>query len=250
MSSTSGSCSSCADAARRARRRVLVRDGDVPVLAREGRDAVAPPELPRDAPVADVRASSRSRSSSRTPGRSASSPSSTASIAGSASGSIFTNHCVERYGSMTVSQRWQWPTCARAARLATRRPSASSRATTRLRASKRSSPANSPASAVILPSGPMTTIAGRPWRCPVAKSLASCAGVTLTTPVPNSRSTRIASATIGMLAAHDRQDRASCRCSVAGSAGPPDGPRAPCRRASSRAASSRRPRPPATPGTS
>ena len=37
------------------------------------------------------------------------SPFSTAAIAGSARGWIFTNHCVERYGSMTVSQRWQWP---------------------------------------------------------------------------------------------------------------------------------------------
>src|SRR5262249_42790224 len=34
-------------------------------------------------------------------------PSSTARIAGSASGAIFTNHWVERYGSMIESQRWQ-----------------------------------------------------------------------------------------------------------------------------------------------
>src|SRR5262245_26383128 len=35
------------------------------------------------------------------------SPFSTARIAGSARGAIFTNHCSERYGSMTVSHLWQ-----------------------------------------------------------------------------------------------------------------------------------------------
>jgi hypothetical protein len=34
-----------------------------------------------------------------------------------------------------------------------------------------------------------TSHGGKPCRCPISKSLASCAGVTLTTPVPNSRST-------------------------------------------------------------
>ena len=36
-------------------------------------------------------------------------PSSTTRIAGSARGATFTNHWVERYGSVTVSQRWHVP---------------------------------------------------------------------------------------------------------------------------------------------
>ncbi len=68
----------------------------------------------------------------------------------------------------------------------------------RFLASKRSRPAYSPASAVIFPLPPMTTTAGRPWRLPDSKSLASWAGVTFTMPVPNSRSTRIGSSMIGI----------------------------------------------------
>ena len=84
---------------------------------------------------------------------------STASIAGAASGAIFTNHCSERYGSMTVSQRWQWPIetwrFGRDEAVLLRQP-----LDDRRRASKRSSPAYSPASAVIFPSGPITTDRG------------------------------------------------------------------------------------------
>ncbi len=45
---------------------------------------------------------------------------------------------------------------------------------------------------------------GRSWRRPISKSLGSCAGVTLTAPVPNSGST-CSSATTGMRAAGQRQ---------------------------------------------
>ena len=43
----------------------------------------------------------------------------------------------------------------------------------------------------------MMLMDGRPRRCPAAKSLGSCAGVILTAPVPNSRSTKV-SATTGI----------------------------------------------------
>ncbi len=67
-----------------------------------------------------------------------------------------------------------------------------------MRAAVLSSPAYAgPASAVIFPSKPITTISGRPCRRPASKSFGSWAGVIFTTPVPNVRST-IASATTGM----------------------------------------------------
>ena len=66
----------------------------------------------------------------------------------------------------------------------------------RFRASKRSSPRSSagtrPAASTIspmTPSGEMTTGIASPCRLPTSKSLGSWAGVTLTAPVPNSRST-------------------------------------------------------------
>ena len=124
-------------------------------------------------------------------------PCSTASMAGLASGSIFTNHCVDSIGSTTVSQRWQWPTAWTCGFEPRSRPSSSSRALTALRAAKRSSPANGPPSALTTPASSKIEIIGRSWRWPVSKSLGSCAGVTLTAPVPNFGSTRIASAMIG-----------------------------------------------------
>ena len=168
MSSTSGSCSSSrepqvAQAAGSPR-----DDGHVAVRAREGGDPVAPPELARDAPVADVRASTRSRSSSTTPARSGPCPSSTARDRGLGERLRSSRTTAsERYGSIDVVAALAGAEVdRRAARPPTRRPSCSSRATIRLRASKRSRPANSPASAVIFPSGPMTTTAGSPWRWP------------------------------------------------------------------------------------
>ena len=61
--------------------------------------------------------------------------------------------------------------------------------TIRLRVSKRSSPAYLPASSVILPSKPITLRTGRLCRLPISKSVGSCPGVTLMTPVPNLGST-------------------------------------------------------------
>ena len=121
-------------------------------------------------------------------------------------------------------------------------PPPSSRSTICLRASNRSRPAYSPASAVILPSGPITTTRAARAAAAMAKSFASCAGVTLTMPVPNSRSTRIGSSTIGSsrpmigrIALAPAQRR--------GLADPRGGSPAPCRPASSRDGSWPRPRP-------
>ena len=52
------------------------------------------------------------------------------------------------------------------------------------------SPASSPASSFIRPSGPITVSIGRPWSRPISKSIGSWPGVTLSAPVPNSGSTR------------------------------------------------------------
>jgi hypothetical protein len=41
----------------------------------------------------------------------------------------------------------------------------------------------------MTPSVFMMVIIGRSWRLPISKSLASCAGVTLTAPVPKAMST-------------------------------------------------------------
>ena len=78
-------------------------------------------------------------------------PCSTASMAGLASGSILTNHCVDSIGSTIVSQRWQWPTACTCGLPPRSRPSSLSLALTALRASKRSSPANGPPSALTTP---------------------------------------------------------------------------------------------------
>ena len=131
-----------------------------------------------------------------------------------ARGATFTNHWFERYGSMTVSQRWQWPRLYPCSSLATRRSSA----TAARGPLARFEPVEAgvlPGLGVISPSGPMTTIAGRPCRFAIAKSLASCAGVTFTMPVPNSRSTRIGSSMIG-----------SSRPTIGRIAAPPEGRRA------------------------
>ena len=182
-----------------------LRDGHVAVRAVPGRDLVAPPELARDAPVADVPhplvvrlLPELGREASPRPRRSA-------ATAFSASGSIFTNHCSETSGSRTVSQRWQRPTAETWSSRRGGGPRASRSARTFLRASKRSRPAKAgPASAVIFPSKPMTATESRPWRCPASKSFGSCAGVTLTTPVPNFRST-IGSAITGIEPARQRE---------------------------------------------
>ena len=50
-------------------------------------------------------------------------------------------------------------------------------------------PGVGPAAALIFPSSVITSICGSLCRRPISKSLGSCAGVTFTAPVPNSRST-------------------------------------------------------------
>ena len=54
-----------------------------------------------------------------------------------------------------------------------------------------------PPLALIFPSSVITSICGSLCRWPISKSFGSCAGVTFTAPVPNSRSTA-ASAMIGI----------------------------------------------------
>ena len=131
-------------------------------------------------------------------------PSRTASPAALASGSTLTNHCLDRRGSTTVSQREQCPTAWTYGRFsATMRPSDRRSATTAGRASNRSSPWNRPG-AVMMPRSSMMSSAGRSCRWPISKSLGSCAGVTLTAPVPNAGST-CSSATIGMRRPVERQ---------------------------------------------
>ncbi len=124
-------------------------------------------------------------------------PSRTASPAALASTSTRTHHCSDNRGSTTVSQREQWPTECRYGRFsATIRPSSRRAATMANRASSRSSPANGPG-AVMTPRSSIIVIAGRSWRRPISKSFGSCAGVTLTAPVPKLGST-CESATIGI----------------------------------------------------
>ena len=56
-----------------------------------------------------------------------------------------------------------------------------------------------PASAVILPSKPMTLRTGRSWRRPISKSVGSWPGVTLMTPVPNLGSTALSATTCSVM---------------------------------------------------
>ena len=114
-----------------------------------------------------------------------------------AKGSVFTNHWVESNGSTGTLPRSEWGTLWRYSSTFTNNPSASSAATTAFRASKRSKPSNRPAAAFIVPFFRITVICGRSFRWPIAKSLGSWAGVTLTQPVPKSFSTW-SSATIGI----------------------------------------------------
>ncbi|CAM5661342.1 hypothetical protein SALBM135S_04862 [Streptomyces alboniger] len=99
---------------------------------------------------------------------------------------------------MVVLQREQWPTeCVYGRFSATMRPSARRAPTMAERASRRSRPWKGPGT-VITACSSMTAMFGREWRWPISKSFGSCAGVTLTAPVPNSGST-CSSATTGMV---------------------------------------------------
>jgi len=124
-------------------------------------------------------------------------PCSTASMAGLARGSILTNHWVESIGSTMVLQRWQCPTACTCALPPRSRPSALIRSFTCRRASTRSRPAKGPPSAVTLPFSSKIEMNASWWRLPHSKSFGSCAGVTLTAPVPNAGSTSTGSPTIG-----------------------------------------------------
>ncbi len=124
---------------------------------------------------------------------------SVASTALAARGPIFTNHWIETSGSTIVSHLWQRASGTRWLFSPRRRPCASRSRRTFLRASARSRPAYAaPAAGVIRPSNPMTVTRSSPWRLPASKSFGSCAGVTLTIPVPNSLSTK-ESAITGMV---------------------------------------------------
>ena len=67
----------------------------------------------------------------------------------------------------------------------------------RSRATKRSRPRKSPAASFMTPPSSITTTSASPWRRPIWKSLASCAGVIFNAPVPNLGSTA-SSATMGI----------------------------------------------------
>ena len=126
-------------------------------------------------------------------------PSRTASPAAFASGPTLTNHCIDSRGSIgSCGARWLWPTLCRYGRFsATIRPCARSASRTATRASNRSMPSNSVPVPVMTPLSSMIDGIGRPCRRPISKSFGSCAGVTLTAPVPNAGSTW-SSARIGM----------------------------------------------------
>ncbi len=122
-------------------------------------------------------------------GTNASSPLRAASSAGSARGAICTNHCLLINGWITVSHRSQCPTLWVCDSTETSHPSASALATTPALASSIVIPSNSPACSLSVASRLRMFNAGRPVRWAMSKSFGSCAGVTLTAPVPNARST-------------------------------------------------------------
>ena len=120
----------------------------------------------------------------------------TACMARSAMGLTSMNHCVLRRGSTMSSLRWQRPMASSWSTSAARSPAASRSARMRSRQASRVSPAYGPACSFMVAASVMTSMRGRPWRSPVAKSVWSWAGVTFTAPVPKSRSTK-ASAMMG-----------------------------------------------------
>ncbi len=124
-------------------------------------------------------------------------PSSTASIAGVASSSMRMNHCSEISGSIRSPERCEYGTACWWGSRATRRPSASSAATTAARASITVRPRKrSGTASVMRPSSPITDTCSSPCLRPISKSFGSCAGVTFSWPVPNSGLTK-SSAMIG-----------------------------------------------------
>ena len=73
-------------------------------------NAMAPPELARDAPVANIFEPVAGKWCADCRATTSIKPSTTTSVAGSASGFIFMNHCVETRGSTIALQRSQVPT--------------------------------------------------------------------------------------------------------------------------------------------
>ena len=242
MSSTSGSwwslalpqCAHCGRVG--ARHRVLAAGVAVP-----DRDAVAPPQLAADAPVADVlhpvqvdadpalrdtgaggRCAPR-----RWPARPAAACARTTAPTGTARSPC----CSARSGGSARGTARSSP--------AGRAPRGRRRSLARLEAIEAGVARRR--SSLMRPSVAMMTSGGRLWRWPISKSLASCAGVTFTAPVPNAGSTS-ASATTGIgRSISGRITRLPMQ--VACSARRRDSPRRRCRRASSPDASWRPPRP-------
>ena len=122
--------------------RVFARHDDlVALVAMPRRNAMAPPELARDAPVADV-VHPLVVGLRPVLGNELDAAVFHDAMACSASGFILTNHCVETSGSTGVLQRWHLPSGRRCIfGLVEAGPRSSRSATTCLRASKRSSPA-------------------------------------------------------------------------------------------------------------
>ena len=177
-----------------ARARRLLRDREVPVGAVPDGDPVAPPDLPRDAPGADVPhpVEVDAREALR---READAPLLDGAMAGAASSSIAHHHWSMISGSTRV---WQRSHVGRRGDrlLSLEEPRSRAHSSTRSPASACVSPASSPASSLIRPSRPITASSGSPCSRPISKSIGSCPGVTLSAPVPNSGST-CSSATIG-----------------------------------------------------
>ena len=201
VSRTSGSCSSVADPHVGARIGILPGDRHVAVGAVPRRDPVAPPELPRDVPVAQVVQPARRTRAASGPGQNVMRPSSAASFAGPRQPidrdeplqardprlDLAVTPVAMAHG---VDVR---PDPPRRSGRASRAPRAPRRARRSGRA-RRTPPA---AFSLIVASALKMFMSGSPARCAMSKSIGSCAGVTFTAPVPNAGSIA-ASATIGI----------------------------------------------------
>ena len=104
VSSVSGSCRSRVLPQVGAGSRRLRGDRDVTVLAVPHGQPVAPPDLPRDTPIADL-CEPAFVIAAVALGHEVHLAGLAALSAGCASGAIFTNHCKDSSGSTTVSQR-------------------------------------------------------------------------------------------------------------------------------------------------
>mmetsp|Transcript_22038 Transcript_22038/g.71080 ORF Transcript_22038/g.71080 Transcript_22038/m.71080 type:complete len:241 (-) Transcript_22038:719-1441(-) len=149
-----------------------------------------------------------------------SSPLRTASVARLAIPEQSTHHCGLSIGSMTSPVREQTPSRILLSASPRNSPRALSSASTATRASKRIMPEKLPQPSAILPSSVKIVISSRPWRRPQAKSFASCAGVTLTAPVPKLMSTRVESVMIRSLRSTNGWTSVRpCSCLYRGSSG-------------------------------